>query len=241
MSTAESAFNSAKVDSINISRFEADLGWSPKTLIKLLSGIHDELLQSVTELKRSLQESLRSATFAQRLAQARQGTYNSKSYEPPSYKVGDKVFLSYNLFTGSSSTARTSPTLDVRGIGPFKPTEIINENEICLKSSDSTNIHPILHVEHMTRVYRQPTDISFPPAVPPRTFVDDTGEIVTEVSEILTHGKRGRCFQSLTLFKNTPRHEAGWKLLKGFLDPDGTITEALHTCIDKNGNFPHLH
>lgn len=78
--------------------FEAALGWNPKSPIDILKGRNEGPLQSVTDFKKRLEESFRSARFAQRLAQAIQAAYKSKKYQPPTYVVGDNVYLSRSLF-----------------------------------------------------------------------------------------------------------------------------------------------
>lgn len=110
-----------------MSPFQADLGWQPKSPLESFSSRADDRLQSVSEFRDSLEASLKTTTFSQRLAQAQQETYNSKKYTPPSYKVGDAIYLSKQLFTDSALAVRPSQKLSVRSIGPFRDTEIIRK------------------------------------------------------------------------------------------------------------------
>lgn len=193
---------------MGMSPFVADLGWKPKTPLDVPSRRDDEHLPTVTEFRRHLEESLQSATFAHRFAQARQAAYNSKRYTPPSYSVGDEVYLSKKLFTDSSSAARPSQKLSVRRVGPFRINEIIGKNAVRLTLPDNITIHPVVHVEHTARVYTQPSDICHPPPPQAQAFVDELGDLVAVMSRILSHRRRGRGYQVLTLFQNAPMYEA---------------------------------
>lgn len=241
LTSAEFAYNSAKIESLGMSPFEADLGWKPRAPLDIISSRDDEHLPTVTEFRKHLEATFRSATFAHRLAQARQSAYNSKKYSPPSYTVGDDVYLSRKLFTDSSSAARPSQKLSVRKIGPFKVTEIINQNAVRIDLPPNITIHPVIHVEHTARAHKQPPDISQPPRIPARPFIDALGERVVTVSKILSHLKRGRGWQFLTLYENAPMHEAEWKPLRDFVDPDKTITKALYDYIREHNILHHLH
>lgn len=125
--SAEFSNNSARVDAMDMTSFEADLGWQPKSPLDLLANYTQDHLQTVTDFKEHLEESFRVATVAHRLAQARQSAYNSNKYTPPSCEVGDEVYLSKKRFTDSSSAARLSQKLSVRRVGLFKALQVINK------------------------------------------------------------------------------------------------------------------
>lgn len=164
--------------------------------------------QSVDEFKLSLEESFRSAIFAQKLAQARKSAYNAKRYTPPTYKVGDSVYLSRKLFTDSSSTVRPSQKLSVRRIGPFTVLEIINKNAVRVDLPNNISIHPVIHVEHTARAFEQHVDIRKPGAPCAEPFLNHLGESVIVVNKILAHRRRGRGWAFLTHYENTPYQEA---------------------------------
>lgn len=56
-----------------------------------------------------------------------------------------------------------------------------------------------------------------------------------EVQKIIQHKVNGSGYSSLTVEKSKSRHEAQWQPTSDFIDPDGTITEAFHTHIVRNG------
>lgn len=241
LTSAEFAYNSAVVESMGMSPFEADLGWKITSPLDSVALHSDNSIQTVTEFRTRLEESFKSASFAHRLAQSRQAVYNCKCYSPPSYQIGDSVFLTNKLFTDASSSARPSQKFSIRRAGPFKVTEIIGPNAVRLDLPKGVNIHPVVHVEHTTHAFSQPDDISAPCREPTRPFIDSSGEYVIEVSEILSHRRRGQSWQLLTQFKNTPTHEVEWKPLRNFLDSDGTITSALHRYIVSKNILSRVH
>lgn len=69
-------------------------------------------------------------------------------------------------------------------------------------------IHPTVHVEHTARVHEQPSELCYPAAEQLQPYWDEIGECVIEVERILSHRRRGRDFQFLTLYKNAPQQEA---------------------------------
>lgn len=223
-----------------MSPFEVDLGWKPKTPLDIISGRDNDSLPTVTEFREQLEESFKSATFVYRLAQAKQAAYNSKKYLPSSYEIGDEVYLSKKLFTDSSSAARPSQNLSVRRVGPFKVSEIINKNPVRIALPDNTTIHPVVHVEHTAQVRTQPMEICYPSKLRSQPFRDSIGGVIM-VSRILSHRKRGRGWQFLTLYQNASMHEAEWKPLRDFVDPDNTITKDLHDFIVEHDMLQHLH
>lgn len=241
LTSAEFAYNSAEVATMKMTPFEADIGWNPKSPLDAITPTTDDTVQSVNDFKMKLRESFNSATFSHRLAQSRQAAYNSKRYTPPTYKVGDSVYLSKKLFTDSASAARPSQKLTVRRIGPFKVTDIISKNVIRIDLPENISIHPVIHVEHTARAYRQPSNISTTPEPSAQPFINEHGESVIEVSAILSHRRRGKSWQFLTQYKGVPAHEAEWKPLRDFVDDDNTITDALHRYITHNNILQHLH
>lgn len=158
---AEFSYNSAVVENLNMSPFELDLGWNPKSPVDLFAR-PDSSVAAVTDLKKRLNSAAADASFSHLLAQARQQAYDSKRYVPPSYNIDDKVWLSRKYFTDAVSKTQTSRKLGVQRYGPFRVTELIGKNAIRLELPPNIKIHPVVHVEHTSRVYTQPPDIRQP-------------------------------------------------------------------------------
>lgn len=164
-------------------------------------------VKSVADLKLHLAAVLDDAAFCQHFAQAGQAAYNGKRYTPPSYKLDDEVFLSKRLFKTAVYASQRSQKLGFQRHGPFRVVELIGENAVRLELPGTMHIHPVLHVKHTSKVRRYPQDIANDESSPSLPLVDDQGELVIEVSEILGHEKRGRSFQFLTLFKSATDHK----------------------------------
>lgn len=214
LTSAELAYSSARVDSLSMSPFEADLGWPSKSILDSIVSHEEDSIQTVTDFRNKLEETFRSATFAQRLAQARQTAYNS--------------------------SVRPSQKLSVRKVGPFCVTKVIIKKAVRVELPDNTSVHPVIHVEHTARAHRQPADISKPLETQSQPFIDEYVAYVVEVEKNLAHRRRGQRFQFLTQLRNSPLHEAERKPLRDYLGPDGTITDALHTYIKAVGILPVL-
>ena len=61
------------------------------------------------------------------------------------------------------------------------------------------------------------------------------------VGKILSHRKRGRGYQFLTLMKGDPDHDAVWQPTRDFVDSDGTVTDVWHKYIVENHLLPEYH
>lgn len=220
--------------------FEADFGWTPRSSLDWISRNPVDTVQRLSEFRATMDESFKITIFSHRLAQARQSTYNAKKYRPPCCKVGDEVYLSKKLFTDSASLARPSQKLSVHSFGPFPAVEIINRNVIGVQLPEDIKTHPIIHLKHSTRARHQNTENTIHSGTPVEPYIDDRGDSVIKVAEILAHCKRGHGWQFITLYAGMPHHDAEWKPLRDIVDDDGTITEALHVYIMKHDIY-YLH
>lgn len=240
LTAAEFAYNSANIEHMNMSPFELDLGWKPKSPLELLST-RDCSVESVTDLRTRLRSAATDATFAHLLAQSRQKAYNSKRYTPPSYKVGDSVWLSRKYFTDALSKTQQSRKLGVKRYGPFKVLELIGKNAIRLDLPPNITVHPVVHVEHTSKVIDVPADLAQPRSNRPSPITQEDGTQLIFVDRILRHRKRSAGFQWLAAKTGAPIHEAEWQPTRDFVDNDGTINEAFHKYITENNLLPHLH
>lgn len=225
---------------MNISPFELDLGWNPKSPLDLLTA-WDGSVEAVNDIRKILLSATQDAMFAQRLAQSRQAAYNQKKYRPPTYQIGDEIWLSRKHFTGSFSKTQKSKKLGVKRFGPFKIIELIGKNAVRLSLPSSIRVHPVFHLGHISRVFHQPTDISQPSLPRPPPISQQDGTSLIYIDKILKHRKRGQVYQWLAAKTGAPLYKAEWQPTKDFLENDGTLTEALHDYICKHNLLPHLH
>lgn len=127
LTTTEFAYNSANVNSMTMSPFEIDIRWYPKSPLETLYRMGPESVQTITDFKIKLDEAFKTATFAQRLAQARQAAYTGKRYTLSRYAVDDEVCLSRKLFVDSASAVQPFQKLSVRRIGSVRDSERIEK------------------------------------------------------------------------------------------------------------------
>lgn len=240
LTAAEFAYNSAHIAHLHISPFELDFGWKPKSPLDLMSS-SDSSVESVNDLRKRLSAAGLDARFAQRLAQARQATYINQRYRPPTYQLGDQVWLSRKYFTDSFSKTQTSRKLGVKRYVPFQITELIGKNAVRLAFPDNIKVNPVVHVEHTSIVLDQPPHLSQPRPVRPAPLPQDDGSTLIYVDKILSNRKRGAGYQWLAAKTGAPLHEAEWQPTRDFLDADGTITKALHDYIVQHNLLPHFH
>ena len=223
--SAEFAYNSALSEDLGISPFEVDLGWCPRSPLDLLSG-KSISVESVEEFKAALHASLKDAQYSYKISRARQAAHASMRYSIPNYSVGDCVWLKNTLFMDAYSRSQESAKLTAKRFGPFRIVALIGKNAVKLELPDHLRIHPVVHVIHTKPHYEQPLDISSSVPVRPTPVPTALGPEY-EVESILAHRRRGRGYQFLTLMKGDPIHDAEWQPARDFIDPDGTMTEAL--------------
>lgn len=235
--SAEFAYNSAISEDLGTSPFEVDLGWCPRSPLDLLSGSRVSV-ESVEEFKTALQASIKDAQYSYKISRARQAAQSSMRYSTPQYSVGDYVWLKNTLFMDAYSRSQESAKLRAKRFGPFRIVELVGKNAVKLELPDHLRIHPVVHVIHTTPHYDQPLDISSPVPVRPTPVPTALGPEY-EVESILAHRRRGRGYQFLTLMRGDPIHDAEWQPARDFIDPDGTMTEALQKYVqDQNLDLP---
>lgn len=111
---AEYTYNSATIDSMEISSFKADLGWHTASLLDILINSKEPTIQCVVDLKARSAFSLDEGEFALIITQACQSAYNQRRYNPTHYAVGDKMLLSRKRFTIATLKTEPSERLRVR-------------------------------------------------------------------------------------------------------------------------------
>ena len=236
---AEFENNSAESQELSATPFEIDLGWNPKSAIDLLHK-DSSRIESVEEFRRLLRSALEDAQFAHELAKGKNSAQTAKRYQPHTYQIGDKIWLDKALFRDAIAKTQPSDKLSAKRFGPFEIKELIGKHAIRLDLPQSIKLHPVVHVVHTVPYKEQPLNIA--PSITPRPkpVPDNDGSLLYVVDTILSHRKRGRGLQFLTLMKGAPSHEAQWQPTRNFVDKDGTMTKAFYEYITKHNLLPHL-
>lgn len=237
---AEFAYNSAKSEELQATPFEVDLGWNPRGPLDMLLPV-DPTVESVTQFNARMNSAMEDARFSHELAKARHAAYAAQKLTPPSYAVGDRVWISRSLFKDAVSKVQSSDKLGSKRFGPFYITELVGRNAVRLDFPSNMRLHPVVHVSHTTPHRSQPTSLSQPVTPRPDPVPDISGDLLFQVERILAHRKRGRGYQWLTLMTGSPQHEAEWQPTRDFVDADGTLTGAFRDYIVEHGLLPHLH
>lgn len=119
--------------------------------------------------------------------------------------------------------------------------DLIRKNASRLDFPPNITAHPVVHVEHMSRAQKQPTDISQPITTRRSPFPQADATTLIYVDKILRHRKRGAGYQWIAAKTGAPLDEEEWKQTKDFVDKDGTINEAFHKYICDHTILPDLH
>lgn len=112
--------------------------------------------------------------------------------------------------------------------------ELIGMNAIPLELPPNISVHPVLHVEHTSRLYNQHFDTSDPKPPRPTPIPQVDGSSLIYIDRILHHRKRDAVYQWLDVKRGAPLHETEWQPTRDFDDKDGTITEAFRNFITEH-------
>ena len=234
---AKFAYNSAVSEDLGMSSIELDLGWNPKSALEFLTK-PESPVKGADDFKSVLKESLEDAKFPYGVSKAIQRAYSTGKFKPPNYKVGDRLWNNKSLFFDAYSKSQQSKKLTAKRFGPFcGHRELVGKNAVRLKLPDHFRNHPVVHVIHITLFFEQPSEIAaLLPGRPELVPAIDGNEYIVE--EILAHRKKGRGYQFLTIWKRYPSHDASWQPTTDFAYRDGSLNDAWHKYIKKEGLLP---
>lgn len=78
--------------------FEMDWGWNPKTPLDLVSIVLNDIVQNSEDFTVQLEESIKNAQCAYKVAKARQTAYSAEKAKPPTYHEDDKIWIKHTLY-----------------------------------------------------------------------------------------------------------------------------------------------
>ena len=201
---AELCYNNSLQATTKQTPFFAHQGYHPRFSVRVpraavSSPLAKDRLQELKRIQEDLQFHIKSAQENQ------ERHYNKRAKPQPDLAIGDLVMLKRT----NIKTTRPPNKLDVKNLGPFKITEIVNSRSVRLQlPATMARLHPVFHVS-LLEPYRANTIPGRTAPPPPTIEIDGNQEF--EVEEILdsklkAHGKNNHL----------------WYLIKfkGYADPE---------------------
>ena len=138
---AQFAYNSSFQETIKMTPFEANYSYCPAAYHEPKTGArHAHFTEVDAQL---IKNTLRQLTLdVQFFAERNAHYYNTRRFEGPQLKRGDKVYLSRR----NIKTTRPSDKLDYKKIGPFEVLEQISNINFRLKLPKHMRINPVFHI-----------------------------------------------------------------------------------------------
>lgn len=91
------------------------MGWNRKSPLDI-TFVADSPVESANEFKERLKASLAYARYAHELAKSSNASYAVPLYTPPSYAVGDSLWLNLTIFRDSARKSQISFYLSASGL-----------------------------------------------------------------------------------------------------------------------------
>ncbi len=105
------------------------LGWTPKSAVDLHAR-NECLVESVTESKPRLNETLSDAKCSYQVSEARQIAQRGKSYKAYLYKVGERLWINNTLCKDAYSKSPQSDKLSAKQFGPCFVKKLVGKNAV---------------------------------------------------------------------------------------------------------------
>ena len=174
---AEFAYNNAPHSSTTVSPFFANKGYNPRsTFTPSEVNTNSPLAETYSANLDQLHSFLRQEIAKANEASAR--SFDTKRSDLPSFKIGDKVWLSAKHI----KTTRPTKKLDHRYLGPFEIIEKISSHAYRLALPPNMRIHDVFHVQ-LLEPFRENT---IPGRIqPPPPPIEVEGQEEYEVEAIL--------------------------------------------------------
>lgn len=175
---------------------------SASEYLRTQQSLANDFVNKMNDLNTFLRENMKvSQAFYEKYA-------NKHRSVPPSYQVGDKVFVNAKNF----KTRRPSKKLDWKNLGPFTVVKKISSHsyQLCLPK-DLKSVHPVFHTSLLRPDPNNPIPGQTNEPNPP-VEIDDCGEALYEVDAIVGSRRlKNRGFEYQV--KYTGQFETSWQPL----------------------------
>ncbi len=108
------------------------------------------LVESATESKPRLNETLSDAKCSYQVSEARQSAQRGKSYKSYLYKVGERLWINNTLCKGAYSKSPQSHKLSAKQFGPCFVKKLVGKNAVKVELPSHFKIHDFVHFGHTT-------------------------------------------------------------------------------------------
>ncbi|QRW15592.1 Retrotransposable element Tf2 protein [Rhizoctonia solani] len=177
------ALNNLKQTSTNKSLFQTRYGYNPRFSVgqKL-----EEVVPNADEHVEFLEKGYDKVKAALSLSQEKmKHFYNQKHREEEEIQVGGKVWLSHQ----NKSTNRPSIKLSHKKLGPYLVVERIGSHAYKLQLPHTMHIHPVFHVNLLTKFHPDPHGCDPPQPAP---IITEEGEEEYKVEKVLDSKWKGQ-------------------------------------------------
>jgi hypothetical protein len=220
----EFAYNSSYNVSIDSTPFELDLGYLPRSPADFFSGPQPlDNPMDAPSFEKKLKYDVAIARDAIKISQAVMKSRHPNNVKE--FQVGDKVKVLRSLLEDPLHRQRPKAKWRPTYAGPYTVKKVLSKHVYQLDFPPELRAHKNVNVAHLEE-FKISSDSDFPGRIlepPPPVIVNDEEEYT--VKEILDHKKRPHRF--LTKFAGYPAVPLQWLHENSFIDPDGTVTQAL--------------
>jgi hypothetical protein len=155
-------------------------------------------------------------------AQEEQKRYADRHRREELFAVGDEVLLSTRDLSLLASRDRAFK-LTARFVGPFKVSQVVNDNAYKLDLPPQLRVHPVQNVSKLRRYRRSPARFESRPQPidrPPPECTDPAGDAVYEAERIVAQRGSRRRPEYLVKWKGYPNEDCSWEPRKNLNCPE---------------------
>ena len=204
------AINNSYQSSVGESPFFLNSGHHPLTpssLVDSSAGRDFTAEQRPRQWLMDQEVALKTARDCMKAAQTRQAFYADRGRTDPELNVGDEVLVHRQFLLTPEARDRPCDKLRPRWYGPFKITQVINNNAYRLDLPHYMRSHPVFNVGALKRYYKN--EIAGRQVEPPPPITDADGFERFYVEKILSHRRERNRLKYLVKWIGYP--DATWE------------------------------
>ena len=212
LAAAEYAINNSVNISTGFSPFYLNYGYSPDSVLDIITGVKEDKNQSVNDWLKQLEGDFEDAMRSLEEAQRRQKKYADQRRRHEEFNEGDNVMLSTGKGKRTFLTGpgiQPDPKFRQKFVGPFKIQRKISKTAYVLKLPNTWSAHPVFHVSRLKAWHRGSRVRTTQPATHQRAV--RPSEDIYEVQRILDTRISHKQRQYLVHWKGYQYYDATWE------------------------------